>query len=54
MNTNVSFLRAREFYAKETYLQKQNVSQQLLNTTTTKHKSDGMNLVVTKHKLTFL
>ena len=53
MNTSDSFLRARECYAKETYLQKQNVSHCHI-ATTTKHKSYEMNLVVTKHKLTFL
>ena len=35
------------------YLQKQKVSHYHI-ATTTKHKSYGMNLVVTKHKLTFL
>ena len=40
-------------YVKETYLQKQKVSHCHI-ATTTKHKSYGMNLVDTKHKLTFL
>ena len=53
INTNKSFLRAREFYVKETYLQKQKVSHCHI-ATTAKHKSYEMNLVVTKHKLTFL
>ena len=53
INTNNSFLRAREYYVKETYLQKQKLSHCHI-ATTTKHKSYGMNLVVTKHKLTFL
>ena len=53
INTNNSFLRARAYYVKETYLQKQKVSHCHI-ATTTKHKSYGMNLVVTKHKLTFL
>ena len=52
INTKNSFVRAREFYVKETYLQKQKVSHCHI-TTTTKQKSYGMNLVVTKHKLTF-
>ena len=53
INTNNIFLRARKYYVKETYLQKQKVSHCHI-ATTTKHKSYGMNLVVTKHKLTFL
>ena len=53
MNANNSFLRAREYYAKKTYLQKQKVSHCHI-ATTTKHKSYRMNLVVTEHKLTFL
>ena len=53
INTNNSFLRAREYYDSKTYLQKQKVSHCHI-ATTTKHKSCGMNLVDTKHKLTFL
>ena len=53
INTNNSFLRARTYYVKQTYLQKRNVSHCHI-ATTSKHKSYGMNLVVTKHKLTFL
>ena len=52
INTNNSFLRARKYYVKETYLQKQKVSHCHI-ATTTKQKSYGMNLVDTKHKLTF-
>ena len=53
INTNNSFLRAREYCVKETFLQKQKVSHCNI-ATTTKHKLCGMNLVVTKHKLIFL
>ena len=53
ISTNNSFPRAREDYVKETYLQKQKVSHCHIPTTT-KRKSYGMNLVDTKHKLTFL
>ena len=53
IKSNNSFLRERAYYVKETYLQKQKVSHCHI-ATTTKHKSYGMNLVVTKHKLTFL
>ena len=53
INKNNSFLQARAYYVKETYLQKQKVSH-CHNATTTKHKSYGMNLVVTEHNLTFL
>ena len=53
INISNSFLRARAYYVNETYLQKQKVSHCHI-ATTTKHKSYGMNLVDTKHKLTFL
>ena len=53
INTNNGFLCARVYYVKDTYLQKQKVSHCHI-ATTTKHKSYGMNLVVTKHKLSFL
>ena len=53
INTNNSFLRTRADYVKETYLQEQKVSHCHI-ATTIKHKSYGMNLVVTEHKLTFL
>ena len=46
ISTNNSFLRAREYYVMETCLQKH-----FHIAATTKHKSYGMNLVVTKHKL---
>ena len=53
INISNSFLRARAYYVNETYLQKQKVSHCHI-ATTTKHNSYGMNLVDTKHKLTFL
>ena len=53
INANNNSFRARADYVKETYLQKQKVSHCHI-TTTTKHKSYGMNLVVTEHKLMFL
>ena len=46
INKNNSFLRAREYYDNETYLQKQKVSHCHI-ATTTKHKSYEMNLLVT-------
>ena len=52
INTNNSSLRARGDFVKETYLQEQKVSHCHI-AATTKHKSYGMNLVVTEHKLTF-
>ena len=51
-NAKNSFLRATAYYVKETYLQKQKVSHCYI-ATTTKHKSYRMNLLVTKHNLTF-
>ena len=53
INTNNSFLRARAYYVKKTYLQKQKVSHCHI-ATATKDKSYRMNLVITKHKVTFL
>ena len=47
INANNSFLREMTDYFKETYLQKQKVSHYHI-ATTTKHKSYGMNLVVTE------
>ena len=53
ININNSFLCARAYYVNETFLQKQKVSH-CHTAATTKYKSYGMNLVDTKHKLTFL
>ena len=53
IDTNNSFLQAKTYYVKETYLQKQKVIHCHI-ATTTKHKSYGINLVVTKNSCKML
>ena len=54
IKTNNSFLRARAYYVKETYLKKKKRISHCHIATTIKHKSYGMNLVVSEHRLTEL